>query len=322
MLVYNTPAVVTALLMSMAWESLSASQLVNCGTIMMTSATMTIRTAKTFTSAPLPDVGLRPALEPDSRDIVWYRIVIVQNHEHRHVRDCRAPHRQGGRSERSGTQGGGGAGRASRDGRPARRSGRLWRRPGAAGRRGAARRLGRRRRRHQRRHLLHRPRPRLHDGREPVGGGPAQRGDPGRAGDGRRARPPAAASSTRSPRPTTSAAPPTGPTARPPQVRRLAARRRARRRPTTWASTSRSPFPTRPPIRARTTTRSPCASSRSDCTAICPGRGCAATCSSTRHRRRRAQHRRAGGHPLPRSADRGAARPARAHQVRQPTAGR
>ena len=39
--------------MVVAESSLSASQLVNCGTMMMTSATMMMRTASTFTSAPL-----------------------------------------------------------------------------------------------------------------------------------------------------------------------------------------------------------------------------------------------------------------------------
>ena len=74
--------------------------------------------------------------------------------------------------------------------------------------------------------------------------------------------------------------PPTGPTARCSASSSTRCPASARRRPTTSASTSPSPSPTPPRTRAPTTTRSPCASTRSSCTAICRRPGCAATCSS------------------------------------------
>ena len=62
-----------------------------------------------------------------------------------------------------------------------------------------------------------------------------------------------------------------------PQVRRRAARSHARQTPTTWASTSRSPFPIRRRTRAPTTTRSSSASTPRRCTPISSPPRCAAT---------------------------------------------
>ena len=288
----TTPASLVCMLRVAGW-SLPYSQLVNCGTMMMASATIMMQDREYLHECPLcRDAG--PATPPGPSARGLYGSVLSPSIESKRRR---GRHGLSGRTTWT----------IQRPARLAaalaalfatavagRRPGRLQRRRRrrrAAGRRRAARRLRRRRRRHQRGHDLH-----TRDLVALMADAPTQAerfnaaslaaqkiaGQPA---------PPAAAPGPRRHARLLRRRRQLGQQPAAPQVRRRAARRRRRRRPTTSASTSRSPCPTRSPTPAPTTTRSPCASTRSSCTATCPRRGCAATCSSTWARTRAAATR-------------------------------
>ncbi len=246
----------------------------------------------------------------------------------RFVAFCSRDRRRGTRRERGGpsdapaAQSERGCDRRRGRRRDGRRAGRLRRRRRASDGRRAAKRFGLRRRGHHRRRLLHHPRHRVVHGRAAHAGHALQRRQPRRREDARgavlcpaQARPTRHARLLRRQR-QLGQQPPSA------QVRGLAARRGAR-----GGQRSRAVHPRRraghrhlsglgllrdrrPPVLGGSPPR-PAEDPASRLRAAQP-----------RHRRERAQHRRTREHPLPRAAHQGATRAARAHQVREPAAGR